>query len=665
MAFASYVEYTEPLMLVFYQTSLTSFNIRPPEVPHESELLQSALPLGRKRVTPYPVAPGGWSCRADEHLCRYYPNLMVGSSRWWSGRALRRAERPCPAPSRTCGVVSVVVALLSIPTLAAPLLPSSPEVVGDLVVAVARGEELTCTEFSQRIQWLPLEVRRRREGERDVDWRGRMAAELLVESALAREAVAAGLDRQPEFVSSWTASREALLVSEMERGFAEAVEAAPGEIEAFYEGHRERYRVEERIATRFILLNLSPEPTALELAAVAARLEGIRAEFLANGGFGQLARQHSEAENARRGGAVQASARGTLLAEYEEVAWRLQPGEVSGPVRLPDGMAIIWLEERFPAKEITLAEAGAGIAEALAETHRLRRREAALAEARALWPAQVEWAKQNREPTLVFAGRRLSLGDLGLGHRPPRLDEAIVEATERLWLARLGERRLADNPALSLRLSALRRFRLAGAALDARVDGLLPSLGDEDLRATYEKRAKVLGRPELRSFEALRVDGTDGTMRAARAVALDVAQRWRRDSEPPEGLARESWGPLPRAVLGNRTSPRLAEVAFRLELGGVSEPIRFERYRGQAGRFQSEGYVVLRLVDAAPPETPPFEEVKDRLPRLAAGRLLPELRTRARARIREDLAPELFTEALRSCATEVGEGTSSQQTPAE
>ena len=73
------------------------------------------------------------------------------------------------------------------------------------------------------------------------------------------------------------------------------------------------------------------------VARASVRLEEIRASFLTAGGFGELARRHSEAENAARGGAVAASTRGSLLEEYEEVAWQLEPGEVSRPVRLPAG----------------------------------------------------------------------------------------------------------------------------------------------------------------------------------------------------------------------------------------------------------------------------------------------------------------------------------------
>lgn len=530
------------------------------------------------------------------------------------------------------------------------------------IVASSSTEQLTCRGLARRRRWLAPDVRQRREGESENEWRARLAEAVLVESALARVARAAGVERRTDFVAAWESRRQGLLVGELERGFLAGGEASPAEVAAFYAADPGRFRLGERIATRFILLKLGAEAETAQAARASARLEQIRASFLATGGFGELARRHSEAENAARGGAVAASTRGSLLAEYEDVAWQLEPGEVSRPVRLPAGMAIIWLEQRFPAKELSLDEARKGIAKQLANQERERRREAALAEARAAWPLAIEWpAAATTEPTITLAGRALTLADLGLAHRPPRLAEEIERAIERRWLIHLAEERhLAEQPEIAQRLADLRHAILAGAALEDRVKELLPEYDEDALRAAYEKNAKALGEPEHRVFEVVRVAGSEGTMRDALAAAGEVAALWRRASKPltrpsvppasPEGWSVETWGPLSRSVLGNKVSPLVAKAAFGLDDWEISEPIRFERYDGLNGRFSADGYVVLRQVAKLAPTVPPFEAARENLRRSLARPLLPQLRATARAQIEAGLEVAVSVDDLAACA---------------
>jgi len=485
---------------------------------------------------------------------------------------------------------------------------------------------------------------------------------VLVESALARGALAAGAQRRPEFATAWESRRRALLIAELEREFTPEGEPTATAIAAFYEALPDRFRLATRIATRFILLKLPVDAEAAEVAEASAKLEQIRSSFLAAGGFGELARRYSEAENAVRGGAVAAATRGSLLEEYEEAAWKLASGEVSRPVRLPGGMAIIWLEQTFPARELSLDEASKSIVKQLQARQRAQRREAALAEARAAWPLTIDWPDGPAGgPGIVLAGESLTLEDLGLEHRPPRLDEEIARRVESLWLGRLAERRrIAESPEMAQRLEDLKLRMLAGTAVEEGARELLPVLDETALRRLYDKRAERLAVPETRVFEVLRIVGREGTMRVAQARASEAASVWRRtsvmpaDSDSPTSAAParfvEIWGPLSRSVLGNKISPLLAKAAFELGEGEVSEPIRFERYEKRGGRFSPEGYVVLRLVSSSPRTVPPFTAVRDELQDLDAE--LPRLRALVREQAQERLALDVSPAELAACVVD-------------
>jgi parvulin-like peptidyl-prolyl isomerase len=74
------------------------------------------------------------------------------------------------------------------------------------------------------------------------------------------------------------------------------------------------------------------------------------------GDFAGLARRHSEDETAPNGGDTGFFHRGQMVPAFENTAFALSPGEVSGLVETPFGVHILRLEERRPARLLPLDE---------------------------------------------------------------------------------------------------------------------------------------------------------------------------------------------------------------------------------------------------------------------------------------------------------------------
>lgn len=92
-----------------------------------------------------------------------------------------------------------------------------------------------------------------------------------------------------------------------------------------------------------------PAPADPEAEALA-RIEEIKKELDAGADFAELAKKYSEDEGtAQKGGDLGWFQRGQMVKEFEEAAFALQPGQVSGPVRSQYGFHIIKLEDRKPA----------------------------------------------------------------------------------------------------------------------------------------------------------------------------------------------------------------------------------------------------------------------------------------------------------------------------
>jgi len=97
-----------------------------------------------------------------------------------------------------------------------------------------------------------------------------------------------------------------------------------------------------------ILLKVTPDAPASEIQKVGIKLEGIEKEIKAAGGknFAAMAKKYSEDGSAKFGGDLGYFKRGTMVPEFEEVAFSLPKGEVSGILRTQFGLHIIKVEDR-------------------------------------------------------------------------------------------------------------------------------------------------------------------------------------------------------------------------------------------------------------------------------------------------------------------------------
>jgi len=281
----------------------------------------------------------------------------------------------------------------------------------------------------------------------------------------------------------------------------DSVRIPESELRRRYDANRESFRQEEQVKARHILFmarDAGPEVHQ----RVKARADSLLAAIRKNGGdFADLARRFSEEPGAATsGGDLGWFGRHRMVKEFEDAAFALQPGGVSGVVKTLFGYHIIQVEDRKaagirPFDEVR-AELRAQMAQArgdstaLRSANALRRRLALGGDAKAIAAthggvvAATPIAANEIEPSLGFVqGLAQDLPGMSTGKWAAktyragnhyvalrvrqRLPEHAAEFDEARATAIDATRNEKRRAALKLKAAAIRAALAAGASLDS------------------------------------------------------------------------------------------------------------------------------------------------------------------------------------------------------
>ena len=148
---------------------------------------------------------------------------------------------------------------------------------------------------------------------------------------------------------------------------AGGVTVPEAELRRIYESSLDRFRTEERVKCRHILL-YTMNKSEQEKAKAKAKAEDLLKQLKAGADFATLAKANSEDQaTAVKGGELGWVTREQLVSNFANVAFALKPGELSGVVETPYGYHIIQVEEKEPGHQQTFDEVKGQI---LAETQK-------------------------------------------------------------------------------------------------------------------------------------------------------------------------------------------------------------------------------------------------------------------------------------------------------
>jgi peptidyl-prolyl cis-trans isomerase SurA len=137
-----------------------------------------------------------------------------------------------------------------------------------------------------------------------------------------------------------------LLRERMQSTILEKIQVTPSEVIEFYNSIPKDSLPYFNAEVELAELVMYPKVNAEEHQKALDRINSLHAQIMAGADFAELARKHSDDGSARSGGDLDWSLRGTMVPEFEAVAFQLAKGQISEVVETEYGFHIIQLIER-------------------------------------------------------------------------------------------------------------------------------------------------------------------------------------------------------------------------------------------------------------------------------------------------------------------------------
>jgi len=137
------------------------------------------------------------------------------------------------------------------------------------------------------------------------------------------------------------------LIDKMTNGLPKATEADAKE---FYDSNPDRFMTPERIKASHVLIKVAPEDNDLVKAEKRKKIEDIHRRLAGGEDFAKVASENSECPSSASGGDLGFFSRGQMVKQFEDAAFALKTGQLSGIVETRFGFHVIKVTEKEDAK---------------------------------------------------------------------------------------------------------------------------------------------------------------------------------------------------------------------------------------------------------------------------------------------------------------------------
>jgi peptidyl-prolyl cis-trans isomerase C len=216
----------------------------------------------------------------------------------------------------------------------------------DVLVKIGN-RTITRAQFESRLAELPPEYQ---DQFKDEEQRREFLDLYVQAQLLAMEARADKIDRERAIADRIEETTNGILAQEyVSRRLAKAEKATEAELQKYYNEHKEEFLAPATVKAQHILVKVDQNAAPEEEAAALVKIQKIRKELDQGADFAKLAEKYSDDPGSKnRGGDLGFFPKESMVPEFANEAFRLQPGETSQPIRSVFGFHIIRTNEKKP-----------------------------------------------------------------------------------------------------------------------------------------------------------------------------------------------------------------------------------------------------------------------------------------------------------------------------
>ena len=210
------------------------------------------------------------------------------------------------------------------------------------VLAEVNGTAITTEDYKKEVELLPPYLKPMTE---TAEGRKEMIDSMVVRELVMQEAKKAGIDKSPEVMGRLEDLKKRVVIEAYwKQKVEEQAKITDADLQKFYDQNKEKFKTGDQIKASHILLKTEKEA------------QDVLAQLKAGGKFEDLARKYSVDPAGAKGGDLGWFGKGSMIPEFEKVAFALKEGETSGIVKTKFGYHIIKLTGKRAAGVLPLAE---------------------------------------------------------------------------------------------------------------------------------------------------------------------------------------------------------------------------------------------------------------------------------------------------------------------
>ena len=226
---------------------------------------------------------------------------------------------------------------------------------GSKVLVTAGKETLTQEEFSQMLVGMPPQLKAMLDSQPEL--LQSMLSRWADFSLLSQEAKAQGIDKDAQIQLKIKDMTTRVLVEEFIIRNTGKAEVSDKDIQAYYDAHKNEYAHGEMVKAQHILIKIDDANNAEQVAAAKKRIDDIKARIDKGQNFGVLAQTNSDDPGSKmNGGDLGFFGRGSMVPEFDKVAFATKKNEVSDPVQTKFGWHLIKVTDTKTSGHAPLSE---------------------------------------------------------------------------------------------------------------------------------------------------------------------------------------------------------------------------------------------------------------------------------------------------------------------